>query len=337
MTGAGRRNQTRAQPRGIRPGFPALSCCPAVAEPARLLLSIFTSDLLPIFLVAGVGFLVSRFVRVDVHGLARTSLYGLAPCLIFDSLVRSTISGAEFGRMALLCIVVTATMGLIGRGVALVLRLDRGALVGFLLTVMFSNGGNYGLPVVLLAFGQDALAFATVYFVTSSVLTYTAGVSIAASGQRTLSLALRRVARLPTVYAVAAAGLVLASDVTVPRPIATAVQLLGNAALPVMILVLGMQLERARRPSRPSVVAAATALSLLASPAVAFAAAHLLDLSGPAFQAGIVQASMPTAVVTTVLALEFDVDPAFVTSVVVASTAISPLTLTLLIAYLQNA
>ena len=308
-----------------------------MAEPARLLLSIFTSDLLPIFLVAGVGFLVSRFVRVDVHGLARTSLYGLAPCLIFDSLVRSTISGAEFGRMALLCIVVTATMGLIGRGVALALRLDRGALIGFLLTVMFSNGGNYGLPVVLLAFGQDALAFATVYFVTSSVLTYTAGVSIAASGQRTLSLALRRVARLPTVYAVAAAGLVLASDVTVPRPIATAVQLLGNAALPVMILVLGMQLERARRPSRPSVVAAATALSLLASPAVAFAAAHLLDLSGPAFQAGIVQASMPTAVVTTVLALEFDVDPAFVTSVVVASTAISPLTLTLLIAYLQNA
>jgi len=59
-------------------------------------------------------------------------------------------------------------------------------------------------------------------------------------------------------------------------------------------------------------------------------------LSGPAFQAGIVQASMPTAVVTTVLALEFDVDPAFVTSVVVASTAISPLTLTLLIAYLQS-
>ena len=96
---------------------------------------------------------------------------GLAPCLIFDSLIRSTIGGAEFGRMVLLCIAVTAMMGVIGRGVALALRLDRAALIGFLLTVMFSNGGNYGLPVVLLAFGQDALAFATVYFVTSSVMT----------------------------------------------------------------------------------------------------------------------------------------------------------------------
>ena len=58
-----------------------------------------------------------------MHGLARASLYGLAPCLIFDSLIRSTISGADFGRMALLCIVVTAMMGIVGRGVAVALRL----------------------------------------------------------------------------------------------------------------------------------------------------------------------------------------------------------------------
>jgi predicted permease len=44
---------------------------------------------------------------------------------------------------------------------------------------------------------------------------------------------------------------------------------------------------------------------------------------------------MPTAVVTTVLALEFDVEPSFVTNVVVVTTALSPLTLTLLIAFLQ--
>ena len=58
----------RAQPQRVSPRSSALSCCLAVAEPAGLLLSIFTSDLLPIFLVAGVGFLLSRFVRVDVMG-----------------------------------------------------------------------------------------------------------------------------------------------------------------------------------------------------------------------------------------------------------------------------
>jgi predicted permease len=45
---------------------------------------------------------------------------------------------------------------------------------------------------------------------------------------------------------------------------------------------------------------------------------------------------MPTAVVTTIIALEYDAEPAFVTSVVVVATAVSPFTLTMLIAYLQR-
>ena len=83
-------------------------------------------------------------------------------------------------------------------------------------------------------------------------------------------------------------------------------------------------------------VVAASLLSLVATPLAAFGVAHLLGLKGAAFQAGVLQASMPTAVVTTILALEFDVSPNFVTSVVCVTTLLSPLTLTLLIAYLQG-
>ena len=75
---------------------------------------------------------------------------------------------------------------------------------------------------------------------------------------------------------------------------------------------------------------------MIATPLAAFGVAHLLGLRGPAFQAGVLQASMPTAVITTILALEFNVLPNFVTSVVCVTTLLSPLTLTLLIAYLQR-
>jgi len=71
-------------------------------------------------------------------------------------------------------------------------------------------------------------------------------------------------------------------------------------------------------------------------PLTAIGLAHLVGLQGPALQAGVLQASMPTAVITTILALEFDVLPNFVTSVVCVATLLSPLTVTLLIAYLQN-
>ena len=306
-----------------------------VAESASLLFSIFAANLLPVFLVAGIGFLLARITAIDVRGLARISLYGLAPCLIFDQLVNGTLTGAEFGRMALLCVGVTTAMGALARLVAIPLRLDRTALSGFLLVVMFSNSGNYGLPVTLLAFGREALEFATVYFVTSSVLTYTLGVWLAARGQRTMRAAFQGVAGVPGIYSVAAAGLVIASGAAVPGPVTTAIRMLSDAALPLMVLVLGMQLERARMPGRPAVVAIAAGLSLLAAPAVAFGLSQVLGLSGPALQAGIIQASMPTAVVTTVLALEFEVEPTFVTSTVVAATLASPFTLTLLIAALR--
>ena len=109
-----------------------------------------------------------------------------------------------------------------------------------------------------------------------------------------------------------------------------------NAALPLMILVLGMQIERATMPERPLVVATAVGVSLILMPLAAIGWAHVVGLRGPAFQAGVLQASMPTAVMTTILALEFDAQPQFVTSVVCIATLLSPLTLTLLIAYLQR-
>jgi predicted permease len=102
-----------------------------------------------------------------------------------------------------------------------------------------------------------------------------------------------------------------------------------------MILVLGMQLERVKKLEHPGFIALAVALSLLVTPFVALGLTWLLGISGPARQAGVLLASMPSAVITTILAVEFDVEPTFVTNVVFITTLISPLTLTLLIAYLR--
>ena len=147
--------------------------------------------------------------------------------------------------------------------------------------------------------------------------------------------AIAGIARVPAVYGVAAAALVLVTGLSVPAGLMRPVGLLSDAALPVMILVLGMQLERATIPDRPWTVVVAVGLSLVAAPIVALALASLLQVSGSARQASVILASMPVAVITTILALEFDVAPAFVTSAVFLSTIFSPLTLTPLLAYLR--
>jgi predicted permease len=205
----------------------------------------------------------------------------------------------------------------------------------FVMVVMFSNGGNYGLPVVRFAFGSEALTYATIFFLTGSVVTYVAGAFFAGSHRSKLAGALDKVWRMPSPYGVAVALLVLAMGWQVPEAVMRPVALLSDAALPVMILVLGMQLERAVWPPRPGIVIAAVGISLLAAPFVALGLTSLMGISGPARQAAVILSSMPVAVVTTILALEFELSPEFVTSAVFLSTVASPLTLTPLIAYLR--
>ncbi len=300
-----------------------------------VLFSIFVSDILPVFLIAGAGFLIARRLQASVKTLSHVSFYALTPCLAFRMLATSKMTGPDAGRMVLMAVLVTATMGLLARLAAIPLGLNRAELSAFLLVSMFSNGGNYGLPVVMFAFGTDALSYGTVYFVTSAILTYTFGVLIAAAGKRSMMRAIAGIAKVPAVYGVAAASLVLVTGLPVPAALMRPVGLLSDAALPVMILVLGMQLERATIPDRPWTVVLAVGLSLVAAPIVALALASLLRVSGSARQASVILASMPVAVITTILALEFDVAPAFVTSAVFLSTIFSPLTLTPLLAYLR--
>jgi predicted permease len=315
------------------------------------LLQILLSDILPIFIVAGTGFLLARRLAVNagapaaracaadwnVRVLSTVIFNALAPCLVFTLMVTSSISALEFGRMALFCLLVMAIRGVLGYFVAMPLGLDRATRAGFLLVAVFSNSGNFGLPVVLFAFGREALAFATVYFVIAAVLSYTVGVFLAASGRRSFLEALRGIRRVPTVYAVLAAAVVMALEVPIPVGVMRAITLMHDASLPMLMLVLGMQLQRATRPERPAAVAAAVALSLVVSPLLAFPLAAAVGLSGPAFAAAVLQAGMPAAIVTTILAIEFDLDPAFPTSVVFVSTLLSPVTLTLLIAFLRGA
>ena len=300
------------------------------------LVQIFLSDILPIFIVAGTGFVLARRVEVNVRTLSTVSFNALAPCLVFTLMVSSSISVLDFGRMALFCVLVMAIRGVLARLIAVPLGLDRVTRAGFLLVVVFSNSGNFGLPVVLFAFGREALTFATVYFVIAAVLSYTVGVFLAASGRRSFLEALRGIRRVPTVYAVIAATIVLAFRVPIPIGVMRAITLMSDASLPMLMLVLGMQLQGARRPEHAGAVAVAVVLSLVVSPLLAFPLASAVGLTGPAFEAAVLQAAMPAAIVTTILAIEFDLDATFPTSVVFVSTVLSPLTVTLLIALLRG-
>jgi predicted permease len=303
---------------------------------AGSLFSILASDIFPIFAIAAIGFLLERRVPGSAKTLSGVTFNALSPCLVFYQLVNSRLSGAEVGRMVVFGLALIAIMGILGRVAAIPLGLDRKLRTSFVLVVMFSNSGNYALPLINFAFGAEALSDASVYFVPSAILVYTVGVLIAAASNHGWGRALSGIVKVPALHALVAAGLILFLQIHPPTALMRPIGMLSDAALPMMVLILGMQLKRASLPDRPAAAGTAVALSLVVSPMIGIVLANLVGLTGSAYDAAIILASMPAAVVTTVLALEFDLDSSFVTSVVFVSTLLSPLTLVLLIAWLRS-
>jgi predicted permease len=299
----------------------------------KALPAILYNNIVPIFIAIGLGYTLERRLKIEIKSVSRTIFYALSPCLVFSSLVKSTVSGEEFWRIASFEMLITLIVALVAWGVARTLHSDRAMESAFLLTILFVNSGNYGLSVNQLAFGDEALARAVIYFVVSSLLVNTTGVYLASRGQARAGDALINVFKVPIVYAVFLAVFVKLINLNVTgSPVFKAVEIVGQGAVPLMLLLLGMQLARTSPAQRVKMAGLAAFIRLVVAPAIAFALANLLSLAGPTLQACVVESSMPTAVTTTVLAIEFDARPEFVTSVVFLSTLISPITLTPIIA-----
>ena len=298
------------------------------------LLLLFANNLLPIFLAAGAGFIAGRWLGVGARSISRLVFYIFSPCLIFDLLVNSELSNGDMVRMIAFAVSSILLVGLVTWVIGLMLKLPRKTLAAVLHATMTLKAGNYGLSLNLFAFGEQGLAYASLFFVTSAIITYTVGVMIASLGTASLKDSLLGLLKIPTVYSVMLAILFITMNWKLPLPLERTTSLLADAAIPGMLMVLGLQLQKNQRPKEIGAMALANGMRLLGGPIAAIILAATFSLQGTARQAGITEASMPTAVLSIILATEYDVEPAFVTTAVFLSTLLSPLTLTPLLAYL---
>ena len=297
---------------------------------------VFVNNLLPVLLCAATGFVLGRTLHPDIKTASRMAFYIFSPCLVFVSLERVKISGGELGKLALFTFAMSLIIGglayLFGRS----LKADRHLIASMVVASMFVNSGNYGLAATKFAFGEEALARGLVCFVFGTVVVYTLGVLIASMGKLSAGQALRQMLMVPAVYGLIAAGLVRQMNWRVPLFLDRSVSMLGDASIPLMLVLLGLQIAEARSWPRDRMVliGASTLLQLVGAPLIGLLVAHWMGLTGASLQAAVLQASMPAAVVTTVLAVQYDLDRMLVSGVVVLTTILSPLTLTPLIAYL---
>ncbi len=297
-------------------------------------IDVFIQNILPIFIVAAMGYALRSRRKVDIRSVSRVTFYIFSPALVFSSLVNTTLSSAELIDLAIFTVIVILLMGIVAFGFSLIMRLSRPETTAMLLVVMFVNGGNYGLTLNQLRYGQAGLDRAIIYFVVSTMLVFTLGVFIASLGKADRRQSLKRLITLPSFYAVTLAILVYTLSITIPKPILRGLELAGSAAIPTMLIVLGMQLADLKDPGRIRLAIPASLIRLLVAPMVAVIVASWIGLQGLNRSTAIIEASTPTAVINTILATEFEVRPGLVTATVVLSTLLSAITIPIVITLL---
>ena len=122
------------------------------------LAQIFTTICLPVLAAMGLGWLLDRKFGLDLNTLVKINIYLLVPCFIFTRVASSQLGSAEAGKIILFTAAVIACMFLLSSAASMARRHPAGSRASLRLATMFYNSGNFGLPVVTLAFGEFGAA-----------------------------------------------------------------------------------------------------------------------------------------------------------------------------------
>lgn len=304
-----------------------------------LLWIVFTQVLLPILVLFGLGWLLDRRARLDLTTLVKLNIYLFVPAFMFVQVVDSPLDGAHAARIVGFTATIIGSMGVISALVGRWRKYARDQTRALQLATMFYNSGNYGIPLMALAFPGAGPALQVFIVLTQNISTFTVGLLLASSAQhRGWRMALPMLRQI-SLWAVLAAFVVRILDLPVQeiRWIWVPLRYISDGLVAFALLTLGIQLSQTRaRQSLPR-IGWAVMLRLLIAPLLAFALVKHFGFRGEEATIMIVSSSFPTAVNTALIAHEFKADSEFAAAAVFYSTLFSMLTVTVLIALLRTA
>lgn len=284
------------------------------------------SIVFPVFSIIVIGYAFARFKRIDLNSVIELLIFLTIPALVISSLLKKELILHEVGLVFIASAVVVAGVGAIAYGY---LRLtNQRDLRGFYLPTMFMNSGNMAFPLSLLAFGNEGLAVAIIYYVSISLFVYTLGVSIAKGRD-----GLKEIFRLPLIYATIIGILLNITRTIPPEPLIVTLDMLGSATIPLMLLSLGYKLDSIHIYSLRMAVVGAL-FRILGGTFIAAFLVYILGITGITGKIVILSSSMPSAVINFIFAQRYNLNPQLVASVIMASTLISLLTTPIILAFI---
>lgn len=265
------------------------------------------SIIFPLFAIVLAGWLYGRRHKPDMALANQLNMDVFVPALVFAALAGKSFDLLGYQALALGGIAVVLGSGLAAWPLARLLRVDAKT---FLPPMMFNNSGNMGLPLAVLAFGEAALPAAVVLFLVENLLHFSLGAWMLDRRARLITLW-----RMPMMLA-ALAGLAMSlSGIALWPPLLTAIRMLGDISIPLLLFTLGVRLAGASFHAWGIGLAGAVARPVLGM-LIAWGAGRALGLSTEHQAMLLVFGALPPAVLNYVFAERYAQEPDKVASIV---------------------
>ncbi|KAK3606812.1 hypothetical protein CHS0354_018406 [Potamilus streckersoni] len=297
------------------------------------LLQIFIEVIVPVFAVSLTGYVAAAKIKFDARTLSKASYYVFIPAFVFDVFAGNrelTVRTLELFPAVFLIHAVTTALAY---GTARLLRRDAALSAAYVIAVAFPNTGNLGLPLLMFHFGEGIKPDAVMIFLIILVCSFVMSVFFASlnAGQKPLRSVLS-VFKNPSLIAFGAALLYSFTGYDLPVTVSRTLSLLGQAMIPLMLFTIGIQFRDARHVRPDADVWIMSLLRTVVSPLVAIGLLYLTGIGGQVYSVTVLHYAMPCAMLSAIIAIEYNVLPEKVTMTVIISTLVSLLTLTLFLA-----
>lgn len=265
------------------------------------------SILFPLFAIAALGYTVGRRMKPDLSTANQLNLAVFVPALVFGAMAGKDFRVGDHLALLLATLLLIAGTGVVGWLVARTLGIEPKTLVP---PMMFNNCGNLGLPLAVLAFGQEALAPAIAMFVVSNALQFSFGIWLLDHQAR-----LRTVWTSPSILAAIAGLAVGMAGMDLWAPLLIAIRMVGDVSIPLMLFALGARLADSRIQSIGFGLFGAV-LRPVAGMAIAWGVAWGMGLAPREQGLLLVFGALPPAVINFILAERYQQEPDKVASMV---------------------
>ena len=291
----------------------------------ELILTVF-QIVAPVFILAAIGF---TWVKIgwsyEIEFVTRLAMTLSVPALIFVALMKANISADTLSNLFLSSLIAYLFLALIFWITGKIFKLN---MATYWAPLIFGNTGNLGLPLAMFAFGEVGLGYAVVVFAVMAIGSFSIGVWMVSGGGR-----INKVFKEPMVWATLLGALFLIQGWQTPKWATNTLELLGQMAIPLMLITLGVALARLKI----NLISRAIILSILklcVSVGVAWIIGIYFELNDIAFAVLVMQIATPVAVTSYLLAQKYGADANEVAGLVIASTALSVFALPVLLGIL---